>query len=273
MKVRALVLVGGLCVFCAVSAAAQTPFSTSRVSGAPLDLTAEERQAAAPGGSAANAWLGAQLGYKFGNSDALGENLLVSASVIHEIPLAGRSFHLPVISNFANLVNADTDGADALANGGEEAGEDKLKTLLLGSSGIRAGLYPYKEVMGLRKDDFKFVVHGEASWKINGFKQEDSDETNYVNQLRFAAGFEVAIGEVGDDSRPLTLSVTPVITRFDPSEFEKVFKERKSKMSTLEVVAVLPIAPRAGVLFEYVRGDVNSFRAGVIIARSGEKKE
>ena len=123
--------------------------------------------------------------------------------------------------------------------------------------------------MGLRKDDFKFVVHGEASWKINGFKQDDSDDINYVNQLRLAAGFEMAIGVVGDASRPLTISVTPVITTFDPNEYEKVFNERKSTLTTLEVVAVLPIAARTGVLFEYVRGDVNSFRAGVIVV--GEK--
>jgi hypothetical protein len=263
MRCRAVVIC--LLVLTVVGVAnAQTPYTVGRVAGTASPL---ERKLAADAkkdltaASAANPWMGAQLGYKFGNSDELGDNLLVSASVVHEIAMAkGRLFRLPVISNFADLVSSVS------AETPEEESDDKLKELLLGSSGIRAGIYPYREVAGLHQDDFNFVLHGEASWKINGFKAEDSEEIDYVNQLRLAAGFEMAIGRSDDGHRPLTISITPVVTMFDPNEYEKVFKERKERQNTLEIVAVLPIATKTGVLFEFIRGDVQSFRAGVIVA-------
>lgn len=238
-------------------AGAQTPFSTSTVAKA-----STEGDVTAAAASAANSWLGAQLGYKFGqNSDELGDNLLVSASVIYEIPLeSGRKFHLPVVSNFAHLV------ASPAGENKDAVDEDKLKELLFATSGVRAGVYPYGEVTRLSKTDFKFIIHGEASWKLNGFKNDETEDVSYLNQLRLAGGVEIAIGKTDQGSKPLTLSVTPVHTRFDPKEYEKAFTTRKSSLTSLEVVAVVPVSARTGVLFEYVGGEVSSFRAGLIVA-------
>ncbi len=254
----------GLVLALAGTAAAQTPFTTSEIAKAPPPATAKPGEAvptARAVTSPANSWMGAQLGYKFGaNSKDLGDNLLVSASAIYDIPLKDRKFHLPVISNFAHLVSSPT------AETKEGESDDKLKELMLASSGIRAGLYPYREIAGLKKDDFEVVIHGEASWKLNGFKQEDSEDINYLNQLRLGGGVEFAIGDQRNGGKPLTVSITAVQTRFDRKEYEKAFKEAKSSLKALEVVAVLPIAARTGVLFEYVRGSVNTFRAGIILA-------
>lgn len=235
----------------AYSAAAQTPHALT--SGG--DASATGRAA-----SAANSWIGAQLGYKFGdNSKELGDNLLVSASVIYEIPMAAdRKFVLPVISNFSDLVTDVSSGSS------DEQSEDKLRELMLGSSGVRAGVYPYRKFSPA--SDLELVVHGEASWKLNAFKQENAEALNYLNQFRVGAGVEIALGVVDDDHKPLTVSVTPVYTRFPAEEYAKVFTESKSHLTTLEVVAVVPVSGRTGVLFEYVSGSVNSFRAGVIIA-------
>lgn len=257
-----------ICLFLlmvAGAASAQTPFTVGRIAGtaSPLERKlAAEQGTSLSAAAASNPWMGGQLAYTFGKSDELGDNLLVSASVVHEISMAeGRLLRLPVIGNFADLVSSGSAGTSE-----EEERTDKLKDLLLGSSGIRAGLYPYREIAGLHRDDFNFVLHGEASWKINGFRAEDSDDINYVNQLRLGAGFEMTIGLSDGDHRPLTISVTPVVTKFDADEYGKVFKERKHNQRTLEVVAVLPIAAKTGVLFEFIRGDVQSFRAGVIVA-------
>ncbi len=262
----------GLCLLAALSwpgtAHAQTPYTTSRVAKDPATTTGKGGAAGVTGGedqvrgaSPANSWLGAQLGYKFGaNSKELGDNLLVSASVIYEIPLAARKLKLPVISNFSDLV-ANPSTADEGDNS-----DDKLKELLLASSGVRAGLYPYRVIESVGGEDFTLVVHGEASWKLNGFKQQDSDDVNYLNQFRLGAGFEVAIGLAEGGHKPLTLSVTPVLTAFGEKEYEKIFNQPKSRLTTVEIVAVLPTSARTGVLFEFVRGDVNSFRAGVIVA-------
>ena len=242
-------------------AVAQTPFATEQVAKKPVDPSIQLL-----GASAANSWMGAQLGYKFGsNSDELGDNLLVSASVIYKVPLKDtRKWVLPVISNFSNLVSSS--GAETAA----EESEDKLKELMLASSGIRAGVHPYRVLTGDDKEsDLRLVVHGEASWKFNGVKQDEGEEINYLNQLRLAAGLELSIGTGAGDSKPLTISVTPVHARFNADEYEKIFDDRKSSLTNLEVVAVVPISARSGVLFEYVAGDVRSFRAGVIVA--GEK--
>jgi hypothetical protein len=238
---------------CTCSAAAQTPFAVGNVAEPP----------AAPsirGASAGNPWFGAQLGYKFGASDELADNLLVSASFIYSIPLdPSRNFQLPVISNFAHLV------ASPEAETESEGREDALKELLLSRSGVRAGLYPYRKVASLSRNDFSVLIHGESSWKINAFKNE-SEAVDYVNQFRLGAGFELALGVESAEHKPLTLSVTPVFTFFDEEEYEKVFAEPKSGLRSLEIVGVLPIAARTGLLFEYVRGDVQAFRAGIIVA-------
>jgi hypothetical protein len=232
------------------SAYAQTPHTLT----GPLDDRTGQR-----GASAANAWIGAQLGYTLGdNSKELADNLLVSAAVIYMIPLSNRKLVLPVISNFANLFSS----AEADAEGREDA----LRELMLASSGIRAGLHPYRKIESLSTSDFSFIAHGEASWKLNAFKVEGADSTNYLNQLRLGAGIEVAIGEVNNDQKPLTLSVTPVHTRFSAQEYAKVFGSSRESVNSLEVVAVVPVSARTGVLFEYVDGDVRSFRAGIVLA-------
>jgi hypothetical protein len=261
------------CVFgllCSGVAFAQTPAAIATVAAKPKPATktATPPPDAQPAGanvqpasaSAANAWMGAQLGYKIGdNSKELGDNLLVSAAVNYDIPLAGRKFHLPVISNFADLIanaSAETEG---------DKKDEKLKELMLATSGIRVGLHPYREIERLKKEDFSFLVHGEGSWKYNGFKEDGIDAVNYLSQFRVAAGFELSIGVVAD-SKPLTLSVTPVLTMFDSEDYEKIFKEAKSRLGTVELVAVVPVSKRTGVLFEYVAGDARSFRAGIIVA-------
>ena len=233
------------------SADAQTPHT---LTGPP-----KKQEQGVRGASAANAWIGAQLGYTLGdNSKELADNLLVSAAVIYEIPMTNRKLVLPVISNFSNLFSTTGEGS--------EGQEDALRDLMVASSGIRAGLHPYRKIEGLSTSDFSFIVHGEAAWKMNAFKAEGTDETNYLNQLRLGAGVEVAIGQVDDDHKPFTISVTPIHTRFSAEEYADVFGSSKESATTLEVVAVLPVSGRTGVLFEYVEGDVRSFRAGIVLA-------
>ena len=246
----------GLVVALASSAVAQTPHAVTGSTGSPDAGGARTRDA-----SAANSWIGAQLGYKLGdNSKELGDNLLVSASVIYEIPLDNRKFVLPVISNFSHLVASPAEGSS------EEKSEDKLRELMLASGGIRAGVYPYRKFMNSRWRDFTLILHGEASWKLNGFKQEDADAVDYLNQLRLAGGLEIAIGKDDYDHKPLTVSATPVHARFASAEYAKIFNQSKGHINSLEVVAVLPVSGRTGVLFEYVTGGVSSFRAGLIVA-------
>ena len=243
----------GLVVALASSAAAQTPHAVTGITNTSGDRLRDA--------SAANSWIGAQLGYKFGdNSKELGDNLLVSASVIYEIPLDNRKFVLPVISNFSHLVASPVEGSS------EEKSEDKLRELMLASGGIRAGVYPYRKLMNNRWRDFTLILHGEASWKLNGFAREDADEVDYLNQLRLAGGVEIAVGRDEHAHKPLTLSVTPVHARFASTEYAKIFNESKGHINSLEVVAVLPVSGRTGVLFEYVTGGVSSFRAGLIVA-------
>ena len=251
-------LLSTVCLLLAVagSAAAQTPHA---LTGSPGGTDSSQVQIM--GASAANSWIGAQLGYKFGdNSKELGDNLLVSASVIYEIPLDNRNFVLPVISNFSHLVASPAEGSP------QEKSDDKLRELMLASGGIRAGIYPYRILKTSTGGDFALILHGEASWKLNGFKREDADAVDYLNQLRLAGGVEISIGRDDDDHKPLTVSVTPVHVRFASAEYAKIFNESKEHINSLEVVAVLPVSGRTGVLFEYVTGGVSSFRAGLILA-------
>jgi len=241
------------------SANAQTPFSTENVS-----RSADKSQPTTQGISAANPWLGAQVAYKFGGTDEIADNLIVSARLLYEIDFGTSKFRLPVMGNISDLTATtavDASSAEQLAQ--------KAQALVMSATGARVGLYPY--YVAYKSDVASVVFHGEAAWKLNAL--EDPTKTlQYLQQLRFSGGIEFGLGKTDGDRLPLTVSVTPTVTVFSAKDYAKIFGEEKSRVSGLEITGVIPVAQGVGFLLEGVLAkDANALRAGLVLAMGKPK--
>src|SRR5262245_28321948 len=182
-NVRVMLVLFGLLLFGGL-AAAQTPFASRNVAGAP---TAPANQppppegaavsSAAPSASPANPWVGAQIGYKFGGTTAFQDNLIVNAQLLHDIELGTTNFRLPVMGNISGLTAhapANDDESKELAQKGQE--------LMDSASGVRVGLYPYYEFTSIRERHswLSVVLQGETAWKLNAFKKEGIEDSLYL---------------------------------------------------------------------------------------------
>jgi hypothetical protein len=242
------------CLISAISAVVygQTPFATE-------NLGSSTKPIHALGISAASPWVGAQVAYKFGGTNDFADNLLVSARLLYDIDLGESKIHLPVMGNISEL----TANASGNAGAGDQL-DQKAQQLMMSSTGLRVGLYPYTYVH--RTDVLSIIFHGEGAWKMNAFK-DNSNILQYLQQGRIAAGIEFGIGKTAGDRLPLTISVTPAITFFSSAEYEKVFGKSKSHVQGLETTMVVPVAQGVGLLLEGIEGSgVHTVRAGLVIA-------
>jgi hypothetical protein len=185
-------------------------------------------------------------------------------------------FHLPVVSNFGGKVGPDSDFKKV-----KDAVDAKVKELLGTASGITAGLFPYYELG--KNDNFMFTLHGLMAWRYNSLKpyaapsatnaaaNTSTDDTKLVplHQIKTGVGLEAVIGDRSDGKGGLTISVTPVMTRFaDRDAYKRAFGEERASLGALEVVSVIPInAKGVGVVIEGVaaQGGKRSFRAGLML--------
>ena len=226
-------------------------------------LNSGSRSNVAGGLAANNPWVGAQVGYLFGDSKEFADNLLVSGRILYEIDLNSDKFKLPVVGNISNIIKSKV---------GFEAGESKdkldseVKGLMTSNQGLHVGLYPYYLIK--KSETFSLIAHGVAGWKLNGLQDTVNNKVTYLNQGRFSAGVEFGIGRSNAEKIPLTISITPTFTIFDKNEYKGVFGVEKSTISTLELTCVVPLKKGIGVMFEDIvplsKGMSNVFRVGLI---------
>lgn len=209
-----------------------------------------------------NPWFGGQIGYKFAGSDDFSDNLLVSARLLNEIKLSKTDtrFHLPVMGNISQI--KDNLNNTNLSDDEKKSG---ISSLLMSTSGVNVGLYPYYEIT--RDDFFSITLHGVIAYKLNSFDL-GNDNVQYLNQGRFSVGLETSIGETSAKTgrNPLTLSIAPTVTVFDKNIYNTVFKESRSNLNSLEITGVLPVGRGFGLLVESIIAKSTSFRAGILIS-------
>jgi hypothetical protein len=242
---------------------AQTPFATRNVG--------HGAKPGAAGIAANNPWLGAQVSYRFGESDAFADNLLVSGRLLYDIlPGDTTRFHLPVMGNVGPLIQVATD-----PESDEKAVRDQADQLLLGAQGVTVGLYPYIEIR--KSDRFLLTFHSVVAWRLNALHELGSPSTSdpelvYLLQGRFATGVELVIGSRADGRRSFTLSVTPTLAVFGKDAYRRAFGEEKWRLPSLEATAILPLGAGVGVLFEGIDGEgsSNAFRMGLLVAAQSQ---
>jgi hypothetical protein len=250
-----------------------------------------------------NPWFGAQIAHRFGTDGEFESNLLAAGQFVYEVPFKraeavtdadptdptaptpsgtttvgnGNSFlgkfRLPVVSNFGGKVGPES---------AKDAVDAQVKELLGTASGVTAGLFPYYPLA--KNDNFMLTLHGLVAWRYNSLKAHqataangssagegaDTSATDLValHQVKTGAGLEMVIGDNTDGSGGLTLSVTPVYTRFaDKEAYKRAFGEERSGLGAVEVVGVIPLNKGIGVVIEGVAAQdgKRSFRAGLIL--------
>ena len=239
--------------FCTLVLNAQSPTSFTNTAG---------QKIVAAGMSANNPWVGAQIGYKIGESDDFSDHLLVSGRFLWEIPFEGaKNFHLPVMGNLAQLKN---DISKKLTVDTVKA---KIEQALLSTQGIQVGLYPYYIIHN--ETNFSLTLHGVLSWKVNGFK-DDSNGTTYMHQGKFSLGAEIALGATKGGRNQLVVSVAPTIAFFNKNDYNAVFGKEKSSLFSTEITGVVPLGEGLGLLVESIlaQESYSVFRVGIILAAS-----
>lgn len=263
MREQTVVIASFLVAVVSTSGLAQTPLAMK-------NLEHKSRQVSGAGMSAANPWIGSQVGFKFGGTKEFADNLLVSAQLLWEIETNSETFRLPVMGNLGDLVTSATSSKTE-----EEQTKQKLQELLTSSAGANVGVYP---VLRLIKDHddgkrvpISLTLHGSALWKLNAFS--DPTDTRYLQQGKFTAGLEFGIGGGKADRWPATLSVTPALTVFSKNDYAKIFAESRSHLFAVEITGILPVGRGVGFLLEGIVGksDRSSLRAGLIIAKELHK--
>lgn len=212
-----------------------------------------------------NPWLGAQVGYMFGNSEEFADNLLVSGRLLHHI-IKGDSnqLNLPVMGNISAVIKDKsrfTTESDKI--------KSELRDILMQNQGVNIGLYPYFVLKD--KDKITLTLHGAASWKLNASEDSISKEVNYLNQGRFSIGADFLIGSKRDgDAHPMSISIAPVISVFSPDEYLKSFGTKKSAIASLELNAVVPLGKGIGIMFEkifsFTKDIPGLFNVGLVIS-------
>ena len=220
----------------------------------------------AEGASAFNPWVGAQLLNNFEGTGDFVDNLIVSARVLYEVKTNSTSFKIPVMGNISELKS------DLLTD--TEKTKEAINKIILGDQGLNFGIYPYYILNDYDDDDFYLIAHGSLGYKLNGF-QLDSTTTEYLNSGRISAGLEVGYGllnEVTGD-KPITLSLTPVITFFDKEQYQTIFEENLGSIFSFEITGIIPISSTGvGIMIEKVFANEgnNPIRVGVIFTPSNK---
>jgi hypothetical protein len=210
-------------------------------------FTVPDDQAPPPATASArrNPYVGAQVGYRFGDGGDFANNLIAAGSLMYDViqPMQDSKksfeFALPVRGNIGPLIAQE-----------EDSREEKLNEIVTSTQGIRIGIEPY-----LRLGTAKYlhpVLFGSAGWKLNAAKDSASNETNYLALGRFSLGFELGIGDSGDGRLPMTISVSPVYSVFANDPPLNVVPTGKKSVASYEFTAVVPIATSAALLTEAI---------------------
>jgi hypothetical protein len=292
-------------VFVALVLGCVIVFSTATNAQSPMAIrnVAEDAGTRAAGIAANNPWFGAQIAHRFGTDGEFESNLLAAGQFVYEIPFKRpeggtdvdptdptapkpsdttttaksnsflENFRLPVVSNFGGKVGPESakDPVDA-----------QVKELLSTATGVTAGLFPYYPLA--KNDNFMVTLHGLFAWRYNSLKPHETATTSgsatgagadtsgtdlvALHQVKTGAGLEVVIGDNTDGSGGLTVSVTPVYTRFaDKDAYKRAFGEERSGLGAIEVVGVIPVNKGVGVVIEGVAAQdgKRSFRAGLML--------
>jgi hypothetical protein len=194
--------------------------------------------------------------------------LLSSTKLVYQIPLEGTILggaQFPVMANFADLV----------ANLGTGTKADSLnaaaQALATGADGLNVGVFPYWP-LARAEANLRTTLFAGVAAKLNSYPLGEEEGTQSLLAGRFSGGIEFALGQLTGGSKPLTITLAGVLSKFSATAYEKIFDERRSSLMSAEFTAILPLRTGAGVLFEGVGIESRrpAFRLGMVLAGGGK---
>lgn len=214
---------------------------------------------------ARNPYVGAQVGYVFGDG-TFASNLVANGSVVYNVLEVtgakgsgrGIGFFLPVRGNVSSLVAAsDDDGRSKAA-----------QQLISSAQGMRVAVEPYLSLPGTRF--LRPALFAAVGWKLNAVK-DANDTTRYLSLGRFSGGGEIAIGPADGSKNPIVISLSPVYSVFSTRDYQKVQGLTRS-ITSGELTVVVPLGTSVGLLTEAVvaRNALPSWRTGVILTAASK---
>jgi hypothetical protein len=219
--------------------------------------------AAADGADPFKTWVGATVAYNFATSGQAADKLGVAARATlnswrPKWNTGPWTFAVPIVGNVAKP-SSGGDGAEEL--------ELKAQELLTSSEGIYVGVAPYFERPLNRAKTYALRLVGAALARTNAVKDRTADTTFYLTHSRFSVGALLAIG--GFDVGTGVLSAEFSTLRVNPDKYELAFGERKRRLSSIELVLIVPIADNVGILGQAVLDQTgprdNAWRLGVVL--------
>lgn len=271
-----------LCIICAISASTSQAQSASGTTSITMGkesrataihgqgvITDKSQGAAKVPAATGNPWVaGAQIGYKFAGKGDFADNVFAAGTVIYNLqldPTESHGWNIPIFSNVASLA------ADASGKTAQDSLQNSANAMLNSAQGILLKLAPYRTFHDATNTRLRLLTS--VGGKINSLAAKDTaagKET--LLQGRVGAGFEMEIGMKADEdgNRPIVLSGSLLQSFFSATSYEKVFGERKSELTVMELSAIVPVQKGTGMVIEaaLAQGLPPALRIGLLVARS-----
>jgi hypothetical protein len=206
--------------------------------------------------SSSSSWVGATLMQNLDGNGA--EGLIGSGNVklATAEDLTGP-FKLNIVGNISNISKASN----------LESIKSDLIRIGQSTQGLSAGLEPQYIIVKDHKFVKLFDVYSHLLYKVNDFQKiNGTDENVILSQFRASVGFEIeAIKFNGKDY--MLLSVEGIRSGFDANRYSKIFGTPKSSVYSLEIVGVVPLVSRIGLLVmqNYTTSAPSVFSAGLVV--------
>jgi hypothetical protein len=209
-------------------------------------------------------YVGAQVGYAFGDGD-FASNAVASGTLMYSVIASEENdakkyrFFLPVVGNFGSL-------AAVLS----EDDKDKLGKLASTSGGLRIALEPYY-LLPEPSPGIHPAIFASAGWVLRTAK-DTGDTTRYLPQGRLVAGLSIGLGPKNGAAHPIVLELAGVHSAYANREFKKVLgPNAKSTQGSFLATLIVPVAQNTGFLTEVVslRDSRPVWRMGFIFVNGG----
>jgi hypothetical protein len=242
----------------------------------PADTTAALRAqvdtAQAKAAASRNPYVGAQIGYAFGDGE-FASNLVTSGSFLYEIDV-GQSdagapvYGFPIRGNIGPILAAGLDNTEDAA---KEAREKAIQDLVVSAQGIRIAMEPWRQIYGGDDKFFRSTIFASLGWKLNAVK-DPTDTTRYLAAGRVSGGIDLGVGRTKDGRLPILVTLSPVYSVFANQDYKKI-EGLKKQYASGELTIVVPVASNVALLTEGIVASGRSpiWRIGLLTVAASDR--
>ena len=195
-----------------------------------------------------------KVAYNFAGNGSLDDNLQLASHVLLQ------AWEPPLPARLTRWLRLDGAGIDIIGNlsrpnpsSNDLAGlKQEAGNLLNEAEGLYAGLMPNLRWVRDRNANYSAVAYLMGAVRTNAAR-DPQDTVVYLQQHRVAAGLVLSFADLMFSEEPGQITVEFFRTRFvDPDQYHRVFGERRSNLSAIDVSLTVPLADGYGLLAHLV---------------------